>query len=246
MVIQRREGHRVRLPAAVSIAADGRRSTLAFSLGLSRHPARPRRWAAGAYFEHVAGLGSRGEMHVRRSFCLGVAPLPGGLANACLVSADRGWFRDPGEALRRAIASDAWLRERFAAARRVSPVAVMGPLAVESTGAGLPGLLLAGDAAGFIDPMTGDGLRFAMRGAELAARAALSMLETGSPAHGRLAVWRRQEFALKWRLNRALSRLVASPAGIRAAGVVASILPAAFERLIDIAGDVALAGRARA
>ena len=29
--------------------------------------------------------------------------------------------------------------------------------------------MLVGDAAGFIDPMTGDGLRFALMGAELAA-----------------------------------------------------------------------------
>ena len=43
--------------------------------------------------------------------------------------------------------------------------------------AGVPGLLLAGDAAGFVDPMTGDGLRFAVRGAELAADAALAALE---------------------------------------------------------------------
>ena len=53
---------------------------------------------------------------------------------------------------------------------------MLGPLAVETTGAGLPGLLLAGDAAGFIDPMTGDGLRIAMRGGELAAAAALEAL----------------------------------------------------------------------
>ena len=38
------------------IAADGRRSTLAFGLGLARHPGRPRRWAIGAYFEGVGGL----------------------------------------------------------------------------------------------------------------------------------------------------------------------------------------------
>jgi len=35
------------LPARVTIAADGRRSTLAFSLGLARHPPAPRRWVAG-------------------------------------------------------------------------------------------------------------------------------------------------------------------------------------------------------
>jgi flavin-dependent dehydrogenase len=37
------------LRAPVTIAADGRRSTLAFSLGLARHPPAPRRWAIGAY-----------------------------------------------------------------------------------------------------------------------------------------------------------------------------------------------------
>jgi len=47
----------------------------------------------------------------------------------------------------------------------------------------VPGLLLAGDAAGFIDPITGDGLRFAVCGAELAATVALRALErrTGDP-----------------------------------------------------------------
>src|SRR5262249_51881596 len=39
-----------RVGAAVTIAADGRRSTIAFGLGLARHPVRPRRWAIGAYF----------------------------------------------------------------------------------------------------------------------------------------------------------------------------------------------------
>src|SRR5204863_6710944 len=43
------------LRAAVTIAADGRRSSLAFGLRLAEHPARARRWAMGAYFEEPAG-----------------------------------------------------------------------------------------------------------------------------------------------------------------------------------------------
>ena len=39
------------LRASVTIAADGRRSSLAFGLGLAEHPPRPRRWAMGAYFD---------------------------------------------------------------------------------------------------------------------------------------------------------------------------------------------------
>ena len=60
---------------------------------------------------------------------------------------------------------------------------VLGPLAVNARAAGCPGLLLAGDAAGFVDPMTGDGLRFALRGGELAAQAALDELASGQPAY---------------------------------------------------------------
>jgi menaquinone-9 beta-reductase len=71
--------------AAVTIGADGRHSTLAFGLGLSRHPAQPRRWAIGAYAERVAGMSAFGEMHIRRGRYVGVAPLPNGLTNVCLV-----------------------------------------------------------------------------------------------------------------------------------------------------------------
>ena len=83
-------------------------------------------------------------------------------------------------------------------------------------------MLLAGDAAGFVDPMTGDGLRFALRGGELAAEAALFELQTGIPAYKRLEDARRREFSGKWRLNRALRALVASPGGVRIAAAISS------------------------
>ena len=73
-----------------------------FQLGLARHPAQPRRWAIGAYFEGVGGLTTLGEMHVRRGAYIGVAPVPGGLANACLVlpeAAARTVMRSPEAAL---------------------------------------------------------------------------------------------------------------------------------------------------
>ena len=47
------------IAARVTIAADGRHSTIAFGLGLARHPPRPRRWAIGAYFENFMPIGVR-------------------------------------------------------------------------------------------------------------------------------------------------------------------------------------------
>jgi len=229
------------LRARATVAADGRRSTLAFALRLARHPARPRRWAVGAYYENAGGLSSLGEMHIRRGRYIGVAPIPGGLANVCLVKPSKAGddaFGDPASLLAAELARDPLLRDRFAGARLAHPPVVLGPLAVEVGGAQMSGLLLAGDAAGFIDPMTGDGLRFAVRGAELAAEAALDSLAHGwNGVHDRLAKARRREFARKWRFNRALRSLVASPRGVDVANIGARVVPGLVRRIIAAAGD---------
>ncbi len=242
-------------PARVVIAADGRHSTLAFALGLARYAAAPRRWAFGAYFTDVDGVGRHGEMHIRPGGYVGVAPLPGGITNLCVVreldaggngprrSAESSAHLNAEQTIATAIAGDEVLRARFARARRVSGITTLGPLAVEARDAGRPGLLLAGDAAGFIDPMTGDGLRFALRGGELAAEAALRELSSGEPAFAYLRQARAREFAGKWRVNRVLRSLVASPRGVAVAASVAARWAAPVRVLIGIAGDVHLARR---
>lgn len=227
------------------IAADGRHSKLATVLGLTRFAPRPKRWAFGAYFADVEGLTARGEMHVGIDGYTGVAPLVGGVANVCVVRELRGTWSHGSrgdEIIRDAVAGNTGLRQRFARARQVSAVTTLGPLAVDTIAAGRPGLLLAGDAAGFVDPITGDGLRFAFRGGELAAAAALAELEGGPlPAHERLRSARAREFSGKWRFNRALRSLIASPRGIALTEAVASWWPAPVGMLVGIAGDVHLA-----
>lgn len=233
------------LRARVLIAADGRTSRLAADLGLTKFATTPRRWAYGAYFAGVSGMSSHGEMHIRGDGYMGLAPLPGGIANVCVVR-ERAHLTAGQPAvtvIANAIAADRTLRERFSSATAVSDVAILGPLAVESSAAGCPGLLLAGDAAGFVDPMTGDGLRFAIRGGELAAHAALSELETGVPAHQQLLASRTREFAGKWRVNRVLRSLVGSRRALACAAAAARAWPVPVQRLVGIAGDVNLARR---
>jgi flavin-dependent dehydrogenase len=233
--------------AAIVIAADGRRSTLAFGLGLARPPRWPRRWAIGAYYAGVEGLGPRGEMHVRRQGYVGVAPVPGGMANVCLVIPEaraRRAVAAAGVALDAAIVADDGLRQRFRRARRLTPVSILGPLAVDATGAGVPGLLLAGDAAGFVDPMTGDGLRFAVRGGALAAEVALEALTPGrrlEEAPRQLARRRGLEFQRKRRSNCLLRTLVGVPTAVSAATLGGRMFPSIVEWLVAYAGDVSLA-----
>ena len=228
--------------ARIVIAADGRHSTLAFGLGLARYAAAPKRWAFGAYFTGVDGLSSRGEMHVRPGGYIGIAPLPGGIANVCVVLERENMLRmeRPDGVLIEALHRDIELADRFTHARQVSGTTALGPLAVDCDASGCPGLLLAGDAAGFIDPMTGDGLRFAIRGGELAAQAALRELSTGEPAHATLRSDRAREFGAKWRMNRGLRAMVASPRAVHAATWLSRGWEAPVRLLIRLAGDINL------
>ena len=235
--------------ARMVIAADGRRSTIAVARRLSAQPRRPRRWAIGQYFTNVDGMTRLGEMHVRRGHYIGVAPLPGGITNACLVVAPpsrRGFgetgvsLAQPEEMLHRVLHSDPEIKARFERAQPVDSPVMLGPMAVNAAAAGEPGLLLAGDAAGFIDPMTGDGMRFAMAGGEAAAQIAEAVL-AGSlsidDAHLELAERRRRMFSAKWRFNRTLRSLVASPLSVTAAAGAARVMPFVFESMIRYAGD---------
>ena len=228
--------------ATVTIAADGAHSRIARALRLVRTPAAPRRWVVGGIFRHVRGLSNVGEMHVRKRCYIGVAPLPGGLTNACVVSADHELLRQK-DLLCDVLRKDPATAGRFDAATLSSGPVMLGPLALDAKGAGVPGLLLAGDAAGFIDPMTGDGLRFAFRGAELAATEVTRVLQEGwRDAHLRLAAARRQEFRAKWTFDRTLRAIAASPLAVRAAAAGAQLSPAVLRHAIRYAGDVVVAG----
>lgn len=222
-----------------TIAADGRRSALALALGLIGHPVRPRRWAIGTYAEGVEGVGRFGEMHVRAGHYIGVAPAEDGLANLCLVTSSLEQMADPAARFWRAVRHDPLLRERCAHARQVAPVVTLGPLAVDARACGAPGLLLAGDAAGFVDPMTGDGLHLALRGGQLAAEALLDPASTcDAEVLGHLATARRTAFGAKLRFNRALRTLVGWPMGVRLGAVGATLAPSLLRQVIATAGDV--------
>jgi flavin-dependent dehydrogenase len=244
--VHRADGRDSALPAGVVIAADGRRSRLASALGLARWSAT-RRWAFGVCMEGVTGVSARGEMHIRSGGYIGIAPLPGGIVNLCVVRdfTDRRPAEDisAAQTISRAVQADAMLAPRFADAVEVSEVSVLGPLGVDVGAAGAPGLLLAGDAAGFVDPMTGDGLRFAIRGGELAARAAIEELTSGSAAHGTLAATRRAEFTRKLRFNRAVRWLTGSSSGMHITELLARVWSGPFEPLVRVAGDCGLARR---
>jgi flavin-dependent dehydrogenase len=75
--------------------------------------------------------------------------------------------------------------------------------------------LLVGDAAGFFDPFTGEGINMALRGGEMAAETLAAALRVGDlrePALRPYAARREAAFAARLRLDRLLQALLRSPA----------------------------------
>jgi flavin-dependent dehydrogenase len=133
------------------------------------------------------------------------------------------------------------IAERFRRAVFADRIRVLGPLAADVGGVGVSGMLLAGDAAGFVDPMTGDGIRLAIQGALLAAAEANRALEDGDldGAVVRLSAARRAAFGAKLRFNRFVRALVASPLALEAAALGAKVIPSVVRYAVRYAGDAA-------
>lgn len=91
---------------------------------------------------------------------------------------------------------DAWLYPRLMSAPRVGAAFAMAPLAYRVDEIARDRLVLAGDATGYISPITGQGVEFAMRMGRLAARAvdeALRAGDTSAAAFERYVQERREE-----------------------------------------------------
>ena len=96
-----------------------------------------------------------------------------------------------------------------------APLQSIGCFGHHTTRATDDGAVLVGDAATFINPFTGEGVFFALRGAQLAAEAIGGALARGDVSRGSLRSYdasRRAELLPRYRLCDAVQRVVHSPA----------------------------------
>ena len=227
--------------ARLTIGADGRRSVVARHLGLLREHASLRKFAVRGYWEGMAGLVELGEMHVARGGYCGVAPLGVTDANVAFVL-DQREMRDAAGDLngfyQSALARWPRVAHRLRDARLVDPPRAVGPLALEARRLFAPGALLVGDAGGFLDPFTGEGVTLALRTAEIAASFADAYVRTGdSEALRRYDRARAAATRDKFRVNRILLRIVAWPALANRVARKLRRRPDLADRLVGIAGD---------
>ena len=132
------------------------------------------------------------------------------------------------------------LLARVAGMRAEGPLRVMGPLAYRVGEPRVGGVLLAGDAAGFYDPFTGEGLFIALRSAEMLAEVAHPALTRDDLSRAALAPYaaaRRRAFADKARVTRALQLVIPHRRLSNAAAHFLRRRPALLTTLMGVIGD---------
>ncbi len=186
-------GGREQIRAALVAGADGRTSAVSRGLGLDVPGSLLRRTGLVAHYRGIPGLERFGEMHVGPHGYAGLAPLEDGLTNvafvsdAAMVSGRTGALEAYFEQGLRALPG-AWAR--VSVGERAGPIRGVGPMAHRTRRCAGDGFLLVGDAAGFLDPFTGEGVAEALGGALLAAPVASAALRSGGATAAALEPYR--------------------------------------------------------
>ncbi len=171
--------------AGWTVGADGTRSSVSRLVGADRGVRFPRRIGLVAHYSGTGDLTEHGEMHVGPGYYVGLAPTPGGELNVGMaLPMDRG----RGSARRRfeaAIAGLPSVARRLAGSARLTPIRGAAPIGHRVSAPAGPGWLLVGDAAGFVDPFTGEGIHRALRSARAAADAILAGGDVAARLSGR-------------------------------------------------------------
>lgn len=237
-------GEAVECRARWVVGADGVHSRVAAELGVSRPIPWLDRFALVTHFRGVVPS-PFAEVHL----------FPGGFFAATTV--DDGLFGlnlvVPRAALRARGRNDGWdgflagyldlaprLRERLSAAERVAEWRGVGPLACTTKAQTCPGAALVGDACGYVDPLTGEGIYFALFGAEALSRALVAAFADPTRERAAMAGYRaarRREIRPRLRASLLLQRALRHPWLVRSILHKAARWPAIADLLVTLSGD---------
>jgi flavin-dependent dehydrogenase len=234
--------------ARLVVGADGLRSRVAATAGVVRRaPLGPR----AALTFHLRSMIERADarMVVFDDGYVGLAPVPGGRVNVGIVLG-RSWFsllrRSGGWPVAQTILARLPFSEDAALAEgepldRVAGVTPLGHAVARRAG---DSWLLVGDAAGFLDPFTGEGLHRAIVSATLAAESIDAVLRVQPGAE--LAAYERgmrSRFATKDAVSRIVQAFLGRPALFEYAARRLAARSAVRETMGLVIGDLAPAGR---
>lgn len=230
------------LRAPFTIGADGIRSRVAGSLGVRRETEWLRKIALVTRYE-LGHPQHEAEVHFFDGGYFALAPVDGGLLSLNLVL-EAALYR------RTALGRDAmlahWLEripalgERLRGAPRVDPVRGIADLALTTTQQTFDGAALVGDAAGYVDPVTGEGIFLALCGARHLATSLIEALAEGRSDRAALDGYRaarRREIEPRARLATLLQRGLRHPSVVRGALRALELRPGLADLIVSLSGD---------
>ncbi len=237
------------ISAQMVIGADGAHSAVARSLlpkaiDRSHHCAGLR-----VYYENVQSMHAEGfiELHFYKELLPGyfwIFPLPGNRANVGLgVRSDqvaKNKLNLP-ELLNKLINEHPNLKDRFVNARPLESIKGFGlPLGSKKRRLSGDGFLLTGDAAGLIDPFTGEGIGNALRSGRIAAEVIIKAFDKQDFTAGFLQQYDKEIYKKMWselRLSRKLQQLLHYPSLFTFVVSKASKNPSIQKILISMLSD---------
>jgi 2-polyprenyl-6-methoxyphenol hydroxylase-like FAD-dependent oxidoreductase len=224
--------------AALVVGADGPRSPLRRRLDLDPPPARRPRIGVRRHYQLASGRQAPGhvEIFLADGHELYLTPLPQGEISLALLAEREDFDRKADTFFLQAVARVPRLHMLLEGAEPVSELAGRTPLAGRAKRGWVPGLLLLGDAAAALDPVTGAGMAQALVSAEM-----LATRLGGPDFHASddvLAEFDRQRQALYREaalLSRLVLSLVRSPRLTQGAFRVLDRWPSMFSHLVGVA-----------
>lgn len=160
----------------------------------------------------------------------GVTPVSAQSVNACAMVRS-----DVAHTLEEVFAKEPHLFERSRAWQPLFPTVTTSPLYFREPETDHDGMMLAGDAAGFIDPFAGDGISLALQSGALAAQSIISFLRGSCSIEEARRQYRaayRKRFTAAFRNAARLRAALAAPRWVRSTGLALATIPGVGKMLV--------------
>lgn len=200
------------LRAPLVIDAGGRNSLSLKKFSLKRGSSRKGKIAMAAHWRGAQIADDYCYMHVSRPGYTGISSVGEDRANVVLV-VDRNSMngKKPDSFYRDTVMKNRLRRRILQNAKCAGSVRAVESLSFSVKPVPCGGLLLVGDATGFIDPFTGEGIYLSLRSSEIAVEVASAALKKSDFSREFLKAYekkRKQEFDKKFFLSRILQKLI--------------------------------------
>jgi flavin-dependent dehydrogenase len=237
-------GALVECSARWTVGADGVHSRIAKAMGVQRRTPWLDQFALVAHFAGVSPLPTA-EVHLFPGGFFAATTVDDGIFSVNLLL-PRKWLHD-----RRTTDWDTFVQEnaaalapdfaaRLAGKQRTTPWRGIGPFAHTTTAQTFPGLALTGDACGYVDPLTGEGIYFALFAARALGTALTEVLHGTRGEEAAMAGYRaarRREIGPRLAASTALQRLLRHPWIVRAFLRKAGNWPLLADLVVTLSGD---------